>query len=64
MPTAAQRIQDVFLAASEIADLAERDRLLHSAFADEPELRARVEALLRARGEWESALARYRAGRE
>ena len=56
MPTDAQRIQAVFLAAAEIADPAERAAFLDGACDGDAELRTRVEALLRAHDQPDSLL--------
>ncbi len=48
VPINAQRIQAVFLAATELEGAAERARFLDGACDGDAELRSRVEALLRA----------------
>ena len=52
----AQRAQEVFVAALELPDLNERDRLLDRECGDDSELRRRVEALLDAHGQPDSFL--------
>ncbi len=56
MPTDTQRIQDVFLAASEIRDPAERARFLDVACEGDIGLKSRVVALLRAHDQPDSLL--------
>ncbi len=56
MPTDPQRIQDVFLAAAEIRDPAERARFLDGACDGDTGLRHRVESLLRAHDQPDSLL--------
>ena len=48
MPPDPKRVQDVFLAAVEQPDLAGRAAVLDRECSDDPELRGRVEALMRA----------------
>src|ERR1700738_3383749 len=48
MAATEQRIQEIFLAAIEVADSTERSALLDRECATDPELRQRVETLLRA----------------
>src|SRR5687768_15238516 len=48
MAVTAKRVREVFLAAIEVADPTERSALLDRECATEPELRQRVETLLRA----------------
>src|ERR1700736_1515756 len=48
MAATEQRIQEIFLAAIEVADPIERSALLDRECATDPELRQRVETLLRA----------------
>ncbi len=47
MTSDAQKEEDIFCNALEIASAAERDAYLHEACGDDAELRRRVEALLR-----------------
>src|ERR1700677_3091693 len=56
VPINAQRIQSVFLAASEIEGPAERAKFLDGACDGDADLRFRVEALLRAHNESDSLL--------
>jgi serine/threonine protein kinase len=56
MPSNAQRIQAVFLGATEIADPADRAKFLDGACDGDAELRCRVEALLRAHDQPDSLL--------
>ena len=58
MPINAKRIQDVFLAAVAIADVADRAKFLDGACDGDAELRSRVEALLRAHDQPDSLLDR------
>lgn len=58
MPTDADRVQAVFLAAAEIADPPARAAYLDGACGDDPGLRARVDALLRALAQPDSLLDR------
>src|SRR5262245_43137344 len=58
MSADAQRVQAVFLAAVEITDAAERAAYLEREFSADPDLRQRVEALLRAHEAPASILAR------
>src|SRR5262245_8601721 len=51
MPAPADRVQAVFLAAAELPNAADREALLDRECAGDPELRQRVETLLRAHDE-------------
>ena len=56
MPLDPKRVQAVFLEAAEYHDPADRAAILDRECSDDPELRERVEALLRAHDEFNSFL--------